>query len=437
MSRTMISIENLSKAYSIGAKIETADTLVGALKDCLIRPLRNLKQLRNLDTFRRSSSTDDSPEVFWAVKDVSFEVETGEVVGIVGRNGAGKSTLLKMLSRVTEPTRGRAVIRGRIGSLLEVGTGFHPELSGRENVYMNGTVLGMSKREIDRKFDEIVDFSGVEKFLDTPIKRYSSGMQVRLAFAVAAHLEPEILIVDEVLAVGDAEFQRKCLGKMHDVAQAGQTVIFVSHNLAAVRALCTSGVLLRDGKVALRDNTENVIASYRSSFEVQGLRPSRTWERTEAPGNDKLRVRALHALPLNGDVIDVESGVEIILRIECLEKLNNLDATFEVRTLDDVVVFHEGHVFTAQNSGEVGLYEVRMAIPSRILNTGHYRICMIFGQNRSYLVFGQDDLLTFEVAHVANRSLRAKPGVVCPRLEFTSRYLVEEPVDMATKSREY
>ena len=430
----MISVENLSKAYSLGVKEEIADTLVAALKNCISRPIRNLKRLRNLDTFRRSSSAKSSPEFLWAVKDVSFEVEPGEVVGIVGRNGAGKSTLLKMLSRVTEPTLGRAVIRGRIGSLLEVGTGFHPELSGRDNVYMNGTILGMSKREIDVRFDEIVDFSGVEKFLDTPIKRYSSGMQVRLAFAVAAHLEPEILIIDEVLAVGDAEFQRKCLGKMHDVAKAGQTVIFVSHNLAAVSALCTSGVLLRDGEVALRDSTENVVAAYRSSFEVQGLRPWRTWERTEAPGNDKLRVRELHALPLNGDVIDVESGVDIILRIECLVKLNNLDATFELRTLDNVVVFHDGHVLTNQNNGEVGLYEVRMSIPSRILNAGHYRICMIFGQNRSHLVFGQDDLLTFEVAHVADRSLRAKPGVVCPRLDFASRYLVEEPVDMATKA---
>ena len=201
-------------------------------------------------------------DILWALRDVSFEVHEGEVVGIIGRNGAGKSTLLKILSRITEPTHGRAVIRGRVSSLLEVGTGFHPELTGRENIYMNGTILGMRKREIDRKFDEIVDFSGVEKFLDTPIKRYSSGMQVRLAFAVAAHLEPEILIIDEVLAVGDAEFQKKCLGKMQDVARGGRTVLFVSHNMAAVEALCSRGIWMRNGEQRLAGETKHVIACY-------------------------------------------------------------------------------------------------------------------------------------------------------------------------------
>lgn len=204
----------------------------------------------------------ETTEEFWALRDVSFDVEPGEVVGIIGRNGAGKSTLLKVLSRITKPTTGRAVINGRVGSLLEVGTGFHPELTGRENVYLNGSILGMSRREIDRKFDEIVAFAEVEKFLDTPVKRYSSGMYVRLAFAVAAHLEPEILIVDEVLAVGDQEFQRKCLGKMQDVSRGGRTVLFVSHNMTAVKALCTRVVLLAGGRVELDDNTDAGIAHY-------------------------------------------------------------------------------------------------------------------------------------------------------------------------------
>ncbi len=243
MTTSAIQVENLSKAYRIGLKDEIPDTIASAVMGWVRRPLANFRRLRRLNTFGANGEGDEA-DIVWALKDVSFEVAPGEVVGIIGRNGAGKSTLLKILSRITEPTGGRAVIRGRVSSLLEVGTGFHQELTGRENVYLNGTILGMSKREIDRKFAEIVDFSGVEKFLDTPIKHYSSGMKVRLAFAVAAHLEPEILIIDEVLAVGDAEFQKKCLGKMQDVAREGRTVLFVSHNMAAVQTLCQRALLV-------------------------------------------------------------------------------------------------------------------------------------------------------------------------------------------------
>ena len=281
MSQPIITVENLSKAYRIGLKEEIPDTLVGAMTSWARAPLQNWRRLRRLNTFDLSKTakrngngtsvaekdrpTEEEEDIVWALRDVSFEVQEGEVVGIIGRNGAGKSTLLKILSRITEPTSGRAVIRGRVSSLLEVGTGFHPELTGRENIYMNGTILGMTKREIDRKFDEIVDFSGVEKFLDTPVKRYSSGMQVRLAFAVAAHLEPEILIVDEVLAVGDAEFQKKCLGRMQDVAKGGRTVLFVSHNMGAVEAFCKRGIELHQGRLVLDGKTTDVIAHYRRS----------------------------------------------------------------------------------------------------------------------------------------------------------------------------
>lgn len=259
MTRAAITVENLSKAYHIGLKEDRADTLVGALHGLVRAPVRNFRRLARMNTFKHCGEAED---IYWALKDVSFEVAEGEVVGIIGRNGAGKSTLLKILSRITEPTSGRAVIRGRVSSLLEVGTGFHQELSGRENVYMNGTILGMTKREIDRKFDEIVDFSGVEKFLDTPIKHYSSGMKVRLAFSVAAHLEPEILIIDEVLAVGDADFQKKCLGKMQDVAKRGRTVLFVSHNMVAVQNLCHRAIVLRIGSVHCIDDTSLAIADH-------------------------------------------------------------------------------------------------------------------------------------------------------------------------------
>ena len=262
-----IQAESLSKAFQIGVETERPETLVAAALGVLKAPIKNFKRLRRLDTGRvvdsdANADFDESPDLYWALRNICFKINAGEVVGIIGRNGAGKSTLLKVLSKITKPTRGRAVIRGRISSLLEVGTGFHPELSGRENVYMNGTILGMTKRDIDRCFDEIVAFSGVETFLDTPIKRYSSGMQVRLAFAVAAHLEPEILVIDEVLAVGDAEFQRRCLGKMEDVAKSGRTVLFVSHNMAAVQNLCTRGILLQSGSVALDAPIAEVIEEY-------------------------------------------------------------------------------------------------------------------------------------------------------------------------------
>lgn len=257
----IISVKNLSKRYRIGVKEEGYDTIVGSLANIIRRPIQNMRKLRSLSRLK-----EDDDSVFWALKDVSFDIEQGEVVGIIGSNGAGKSTLLKILSRITLPTSGSVTMRGRIGSLLEVGTGFHPELTGRENVYLNGTILGMSRQEITRRFDEIVDFSGVEKFIDTPIKRYSSGMQVRLAFAVAAHLEPEILIIDEVLSVGDAEFQRKSIGKMHDVAGSGRTVIFVSHNMNAVKSLTHKCIYLQEGQLIDFGITDKMIHLYSKQF---------------------------------------------------------------------------------------------------------------------------------------------------------------------------
>ena len=260
---------------------------------------------------RRTAEADD---ILWALRDVSFDVHEGEVVGIIGRNGAGKSTLLKILSRITEPTHGRAVIRGRVSSLLEVGTGFHPELTGRENIYMNGTILGMRKKEIDKKFDEIVDFSGVEKFLDTPIKRYSSGMQVRLAFAVAAHLEPEILIIDEVLAVGDAEFQKKCLGKMQDVAKGGRTVLFVSHNMAIIRGLCGHCILVRNGTIAKQAPTEDALADYQTS-NVTGHRNGQKMENSFVVHNSDEFVRSVEVFSASGKNT-TRMGGDLTIRIQ-------------------------------------------------------------------------------------------------------------------------
>jgi len=261
MSKPAIKVENLSKRYRIGAR-ENNKTFREAFVDLAAAPLRRIR------SFGRSSHREE--DSIWALKDVSFEVEPGAVVGIIGRNGAGKTTLLKVLSQITEPTEGRAVLRGRVASLLEVGTGFHSELTGRENIFLSGALLGMSKKEIEKKFDEIVDFSGVEKFIDTPVKRYSSGMRVRLGFAVAAHLEPEILLIDEVLAVGDAAFQKKCLGKMGDVAREGRTVLFVSHNMSAVEGLCRSALLLELGRKVFSGSVKDVVYFYLHHFVSEG-----------------------------------------------------------------------------------------------------------------------------------------------------------------------
>lgn len=252
MPEPVIVVENLGKRFQIGTRQEESNSLRETLVDMARSPLRRLRSLTGAETAGE----------FWALRNLSFEVQRGDVLGVIGRNGAGKSTLLKLLSRISDPTEGRAIIRGRVASLLEVGTGFHNELSGRENVYLNGAILGMKKGEIDRKFDEIVEFSGVEKFLDTPIKRYSSGMKVRLAFAVAAHLEPEILIIDEVLAVGDADFQAKCLSKMNDVANSGRTIFFVSHNMAAVEGLCNRAIYLEQGRLVTMGTTRDVMTEY-------------------------------------------------------------------------------------------------------------------------------------------------------------------------------
>ncbi|RED99547.1 ABC transporter ATP-binding protein [Marinoscillum furvescens] len=267
MSDPIIRVEGISKKYRLGEGKKKVDTFSERIKDALMYPINNFKKIKSLTKF----SKEDDASVFWALKDINFEVNQGEVLGIIGHNGAGKSTLLKILSRITEPTEGRITIRGKVSSLLEVGTGFHPELTGRDNIYMNGTILGMRKWEIDKKFDEIVAFSGVEKHIDTPVKFYSSGMQVRLAFSVAAHLEPEILVIDEVLAVGDAEFQRKCLGKMEDVAGAGRTVLFVSHNMGAVEGLCKNGLLLSGGQVKFQSNVKDTIAYYRNLATIDNI----------------------------------------------------------------------------------------------------------------------------------------------------------------------
>lgn len=322
MSQSVINIQNLSKSYLIGH--QGPREKYTSLRDTLSRHATNFVR-RSLDTVRgKQMLQGDSVEEFWALKDVSFDVREGEVLGIIGRNGAGKSTLLKVLSRITEPTKGRVQLSGRVASLLEVGTGFHPELTGRENITLNGAILGMSRREIKSKFDEIVEFAGVAKFLDTPVKRYSSGMYVRLAFSVAAHLEPEILIVDEVLAVGDSEFQKKCLGKLQNVTnQDGRTVIFVSHDMNAVSRLCSRAIVLEAGEISYIGETTNAVNHYKSNTLTPQTHWSRPKENTELP----IQFTKIAILP-------PETSGKLECQITLQSRLDHLDAFIAIDLVD-------------------------------------------------------------------------------------------------------
>ena len=311
MTDIAIRVDNLGKMYRIGHR-ERHDTLRDALVHGFWPRITRMTQRVRRNSGNSSHSWQD--DILWALKDVSFEVKRGEVVGIIGRNGAGKSTLLKILSRITEPTTGRVDMYGRVGSLLEVGTGFHPELTGRENIYLSGAILGMKRAEIDRRYDEIVAFAEIERFLDTPVKRYSSGMYVRLAFAVAAHLEPEILLVDEVLAVGDAAFQKKCLGKMGDVAHEGRTVLFVSHNMAAVQNLCRRGVLLEQGQVTSNGPVDGVVPHYIRSLKLATERG--VVENEQREGNGRLRFKGFYVKGADGSVLDcLASGQDVLIEL--------------------------------------------------------------------------------------------------------------------------
>jgi lipopolysaccharide transport system ATP-binding protein len=358
-----ISAEGLSKRYRIGQYRPA----YGTLRDSISAGVRRL----------RTGHIHEPAETIWAIKDVSFEAGEGEVIGIIGPNGAGKSTLLKILTRITTPTHGRAEIRGRVGSLLEVGTGFHPELTGRENVYLNGSILGMNRREINRNFDAIVEFSGVGKFIDTPVKWYSSGMYVRLAFSVAAHFEPEVMIVDEVLAVGDAEFQRRSLGRMERIGGAGRTVLFVSHNLQAILQLCDRAILLQEGQVVMDGPTADVVALYEQ--HTIGQAPEVVWgDETDAPGDDLVRLQSVRIVDEEGSTIKVAD----------VRRPVGIEISFRIQRLGDAVVpkikLYDQHGATAFNAldvssrwhdpSEPGEYVATAWIPANFLNEGRTSI---------------------------------------------------------------
>ncbi|MCA1900079.1 MAG: ABC transporter ATP-binding protein [Chloroflexi bacterium] len=404
---TAISVHNLGKRYKIGAA-ETKfryNMLRDVIVDTVYAPIRLAKAIVGRSDRRMNQN------YVWALKDVSFDLEEGKVLGIVGRNGAGKSTLLKILSRVTEPTTGTVTVRGRVGSLLEVGTGFHPELTGRENIYMNGAILGMRRAEIDAKFDEIVDFSEVSQFIDTPVKRYSSGMYLRLAFAVAAHLEPEILVVDEVLAVGDAEFQKKCLGKMGDVAQQGRTVLFVSHNMSAILRLTQEAIVLNKGQLIMRAPSQEAVDFYLSSGQSQA--GERIWDADEIPSSSQpFTPLSLKVKDKNGKVADTVRSTEPVM-VEFEYKLSSpvtgLRVGLYVSTMRGEYIFTSFDTDTPAlyekfDSREAGHYVSRAELPADFFNEGRY----ILGVNASS--FGVRRYFMDENALAFNVDISGAPG---------------------------
>jgi homopolymeric O-antigen transport system ATP-binding protein len=408
MSEIAIKAEGLSKLYRLGER-ERENALRNVLGPILRAPWKLLKR--------------EKKETFWALKDVSLEVKQGEVLGLIGRNGAGKTTLLKILSRITRPTRGWAEIYGRVGTLLEVGTGFHPELSGRDNTYLSGAILGMSKREIKRKFDEIVAFAEIEKFVDMPVKHYSSGMYVRLAFAVAAHLEPEILFVDEVLAVGDASFQKKCLGKMSDVARQGRTIVFVSHNMTAMRRLASRAALVEGGEIIGAGSAGEMIDRYLQKNTDSNLESRWDDERT-APGDDRVRLRSVRVIPQGepDDPISVHTPLRIEFSYWNYVPDTMLNVSMILTNMEEVCVFSSFSDFELR---PVGMIRHTVEIPADFLNTGSYYVNMIVVKDASTAILFQNNVAAFEVVEgeIVGNWYGRPPGTVRPKLRWQSEVI--------------
>lgn len=433
---TVIKVENLGKKYIISHQKKEQYT---ALRDVMAESAKNWSK-RIINPFAKKQE-DHSREEFWALKDVSFEIKQGDRVGIIGRNGAGKSTLLKLLSRITEPTTGRIRLKGRVASLLEVGTGFHPELTGRENIFLNGAILGMSRAEIKKKFDEIVDFAEVEKFLDTPVKRYSSGMYVRLAFAVAAHLEPEILIVDEVLAVGDAQFQKKCLGKMEDVGKEGRTVLFVSHNMNAITRLCERVILLDKGVVKQDGGASNVVSAYKiSDFGTTALRE---WsDVATAPGDEIARLMAVRVKLKDGTLVqtlDIRQSVGIETEYEVLKDGQILVPNYNFQNEEGIILFFalDQDLAWKQKPRPLGRYKSVAWIPGNFFAEGTVTVNVAITTLTPFTVhYHEQDAVAFQIVDSldgdsARREFAGNlPGVVRPLLNWTTSF------SLATKEKQ-
>lgn len=408
MNDTAIHLDHIGKQYRLGCE-PGYKTLRDVLGNWMSRRSRLARKQR------------ENAHRFWALKDLSFEVKDGEVVGLIGRNGAGKSTLLKVLSRITEPTTGRAIIQGRVGSLLEVGSGFHPELSGRENIYLNGAMLGMRRLEIKRRLDEIIAFAEVDRFVDTPVKHYSSGMYLRLAFAVAAHLEPEILLVDEVLAVGDAAFQRKCLGKMNDVANAGRTVLFVSHNMVALRSLCQRALWIDQGSLVMDGPATPIISKYLQ--QNLSVRMHACWPDNEtAPGNPEVRLLDAQVLPgAASPMIYIETPVTISIKYRVTQPCVLMNVSLAVYNSEDICVFN---TISPPLYRSPGIVQEVCAVPGNLLNDGSYRVRVMLVKEARTLLVDYRDAVCFDVLE-AGRSVNwygKWVGVVRPDLAWAGQF---------------
>jgi len=425
MSKSIIEVKNLSKKYRIAHQERYL-----ALRDVMARYLK-----KPFEVLRNRLSI-PSKEDFWALRDISFNIKQGEVVGIIGRNGAGKTTLLKILSRITYPTEGEVRLKGRVGSLLEVGTGFHPELTGRENIYFNGSILGMKKREIDKKFDAIVDFAGVEKFLDTPVKRFSSGMQVRLAFSVAAHLDPEILLVDEVLAVGDAEFQKKCLGKMKDVSRGGRTILFVSHNMSAIRNLCSRVIILEGGKISMDSDSETAVSRYLDQNLTLGAIISGKELESKVEGvinrnNPSIRFKEIKLLNQDNkpcSIFNSREAIKICITYECLSVVNNLRVNIHIVDEENRIILTTTTVDDEKESNsykkKIGIYASNCHIPPNMFGEKRFYISVHLEYPKvEHLVL--DRVLGFDVVFQGYNSLSAifKNSFIRPCLKWETQLL--------------
>lgn len=421
MSIPVIRVDSLGKQYRLGIRELQSNTL----RDLISYSFRSgARAVRSI--LREVEGSSSAQEWFWALRDVTFEVPAGQVVGIIGANGAGKSTLLKILSRITEPSAGRVEISGRVGSLIEVGTGFHSELTGRENTYLNGAILGMSRSEVDRKFDQIIEYAGVDRFIDTPIKRYSSGMQLRLGFAVAAHLETEILVVDEVLAVGDAEFQRKCLSTMSRVANEGRTVLFVSHNATAVRSLCDRAIWLKDGQIAGDGPTDEILSTYLRSSA--GTVPERVWPSApnQAEPRPPVSLRRVAARPeagVPGDPITTMDPFLIEVDYGRHDSDSEIEASIALFTEQEILLFEttEPRRRPDNSSSSVGLCRAVCHMPPNLFGRGTYRVEVIIRHNNQHAV-EEPEAIYFTVtdADGGATNYRQRPGVIQPRLDWES-----------------
>ena len=420
---TAIKVENISKVYRIGLKEQMHDSFGTVLFNFIKSPLSNYLRYRSLYRFDdiNPESNSNSTDIIWALKNVSFEVKQGEAIGIIGSNGAGKSTLLKILSKITDPTKGKAEIHGRVASLLEVGTGFHQELTGRENVYLNGTILGMRKNEVDRKYDEIVDFSGLEKFIDTPVKRYSSGMRVRLAFAVAAHLDPEILLVDEVLAVGDAAFQKKCMSKMENVTKKGRTVFLVSHNMGAVTQLCERALWLENGQLKLDSFSSDVVRSYLS----EGSTGNAVWNSSsDTPDDIEVKIKCVRILSHDNklsSIVDVDKPFKVEILYEIFRSIVDLSVTYHLYNSEGILLFESMDTDMPEWRGKTrqpGQYTARCTLNGHLLKPGRYYISVASFIERVKIFEYIERVLTFDVSELGYSLNPGRKGIVTPVFEW-------------------